>query len=478
MVVRMELLTHRPAAGGSHLHSIRTLIAAVCLLLGAAAKADQVTWISDSTTGLSAQISGTVLIGAQANINYASPSGLWNASYSFSVGSNGHDSNGNAVYMLNSSGGEETYWNGGYFFEAGWGQRSGLPVAGGENLDSSTFVGAPGSLWSANSRINISVDPQDSMRLDYTITFLASGPALAALPILAPLTSARMQPSVPTPVIPAPSSQIVEFSGRGLSGSADDTLILGFVVAGNGMNLLARGVGPSLAQFGIANFLPDPALALFGADGIVVGANSDWSIDASGNSQAASIAALSATVGAFPLVAGSEDSALPVTVNQGAYTTGLVTASPASGVALTEIYDTGSPAGTRLVDLSVRGNVAAGNGTLIAGFVIAGNAPKTVLIRGVGPSLASYGVTDVLADPVITVFSSGAAIATNQHWATGSTTSAQMSDTFAQVGAFPLQTGSSDAAVLVTLQPGAYSVQLASVGAATGVALIEVYDTR
>ncbi len=209
----------------------------------------------------------------------------------------------------------------------------------------------------------------------------------------------------------------------------------------------------------------------------MLGTNDNWSIDSNGNSQAVSIAATSTTVGAFPLLAGSLDSALTVTVNQGAYTTALAGTNSTSGVALTEIYDAGSPAGTRLVDVSARGNVSAGDGTLIAGFVIAGNAPKTVLIRGVGPTLAAYGVADALADPVITVFR-GAAIVTNQNWAAGGPTSTQMSTTFTQVGAFPLQAGSSDAAVLVTLQPGAYSVQLASVGGTTGVALVEVYDTQ
>jgi hypothetical protein len=45
------------------------------------------------------------------------------------------------------------------------------------------------------------------------------------------------------------------------------------------------------------------------------------------------------------------------------------------------------------------------------------------------------------------------------------------------VGAFPLRSGSKDAALIVTLQPGAYTVQVTSVSGATGVALIEVYDT-
>jgi hypothetical protein len=181
-------------------------------------------------------------------------------------------------------------------------------------------------------------------------------------------------------------------------------------------------------------------------------------------------------VGAFPLPANSLDSALLLTVDNGVHTSGLVTTNGASGVGLIEIYDTGGNPFASLTNVSARMNVTSGNGILIAGFVIGGNAPKTVLVRGIGPSLSQFGVTGVLPDPQIAVFSGTTQIASNSQWGSGSSTPAQMSTAAAQVGAFPLVSGSKDAALLLTLQAGAYTVQVTSLSNATGVALVEVYD--
>jgi hypothetical protein len=145
---------------------------------------------------------------------------------------------------------------------------------------------------------------------------------------------------------------------------------------------------------------------------------------------------------------------------------------------LTEIYDADGNSGSRLINVSARMNVTVGEGTLIAGLVIAGNAPKTVLIRGVGPTLTAFGVAGVLVDPKITVFSGRTQIASNDNWENGTSTAAQLSAISTQVGAFALAAGSKDAALLITLQPGAYTVQVTGVGDTAGVALVEVYDTQ
>jgi hypothetical protein len=111
--------------------------------------------------------------------------------------------------------------------------------------------------------------------------------------------------------------------------------------------------------------------------------------------------------------------------------------------------------------------------------VIGGTTAKTVLIRGVGPTLSEFGVTGVLADPQIGVFSGATEIDSNAGWGTsGSMTAAQLSAVFAEVGAFALPAGSKDSALVLTLQPGAYTVQVSSVSGSDGVALIEVYDTQ
>jgi len=274
------------------------------------------------------------------------------------------------------------------------------------------------------------------------------------------------------------TTRIGNFSARAISGAGSASLIMGFVVAGNGENLLVRGIGPTLAEFGIANFLPDPYLTMYNSAGVVMATDEAWGTNSSGVSQTAAIQAMDTQVGAFALPIGSLDSALLITVNNGPGTTGLVSPyAPAAGtgVALVEIYDTGSTPGTHLTNVSARMNVTAGDGVLIAGLSITGNAPQDVLIRGVGPALASFGVTGVLADPLITVYSGATAIASNAGWGTGLSTAVQISAVSAQVGAFPLPAGSKDSALLLTLQPGSYTVQVTSISNSAGVALVEVY---
>jgi hypothetical protein len=279
-------------------------------------------------------------------------------------------------------------------------------------------------------------------------------------------------------IAPQAYSHITNFSARAMSGPGADALIVGFVVSGNGKNLLIRGIGPTLSEFGIPDALANTTLTLYNADGSTADTDTGWQVDSSGVNDSVAIAATAASAGAFALPAGSMDSALLVTVDDGAHTTGLLTAGGSSGVGLVEIYDVGGSPGSSLTNVSARMNVSGGNGTLIAGLVIGGNTPRTVLVRGTGPALSEFGVPGVLADPQIAVFSGTTEIASNASWGTGASTAAQLDAAFSQVGAFPLQAGSKDSALLITLQPGAYTVEVTSVSNSTGVALVEIYDTQ
>lgn len=128
-----------------------------------------------------------------------------------------------------------------------------------------------------------------------------------------------------------------------------------------------------------------------------------------------------------------------------------------------------------LVNLSCRARVGTGGDILIPGLVIAGTAPKTLLVRAVGPTLAGFGVTGELADPTLAVFSGTTLVASNNDWGTGPN-SAAIAGAAATAGAFALPAGSRDSALIATLNPGAYTVQVSGVGNTTGVALVEVYE--
>ncbi len=308
------------------------------------------------------------------------------------------------------------------------------------------------------------------------ITGTPTSPGNYAVTITATNSLGTSTATLTISVGPNLSSRIMNFSARAISGPGDQTLIMGFVVSGNNKNLLVRGVGPTLAAFGIITPLADPLLTLYNNTGLLA-TNDDWSTTSTGASQSTVIAATASQVGAFALPAGSKDSSLLFMVNNGAHTSGLVRPNSTTGVALTEIYDIDPTVGSRLVNVSARMHITGGEGTLIAGFSIGGSVAKTVLIRGIGPSLAQFGVSGVLPDPIIAVYSGSTQIYSNDNWEASTATAAQIVTASIAVGAFALPAGSKDAVLLITLQPGNYTV-LVSGGTATGVALIEIYDTQ
>jgi hypothetical protein len=144
-----------------------------------------------------------------------------------------------------------------------------------------------------------------------------------------------------------------------------------------------------------------------------------------------------------------------------------------TGLGGTILVSNASP--TTFVNVSTRG-LASNTQPLIGGFVIEGSSPRTVLIRGDGPVLATFGVTGALADPIVTVFNSaGAVVATNTGWTTNTNPGA-LSTAALEVGAFALPSPSADSALLLTLMPGAYTVQITSAKGNTGTALFEAYS--
>ncbi|QYM77935.1 immunoglobulin domain-containing protein [Horticoccus luteus] len=235
------------------------------------------------------------------------------------------------------------------------------------------------------------------------------------------------------------------------------TLIVGFVVDGGSKPILVRAAGPALNQFGLTG-VADPRLTIYNSQSTVVAANDDW---------ASSLSGTFAALGAFSFPPDSKDAALlaPLAGPHTAQVTGI-----GDGAILVEAYDAGINDGTKLVNLSARFHVGTGADILIAGFVLNGTGSKSLLIRAVGPTLAGFGVPATLADPKVAVFDGANLIAQNDDW------SATLSATFTQLGAFPFQDNSKDAALIVTLAAGkSYTVQVSGVDNGTGEALVEIY---
>lgn len=295
----------------------------------------------------------------------------------------------------------------------------------------------------------------------YTVTITSSGGSVTS------------QAATLTLATPSTAGRITNMSVRAAAGTGDQTLIVGLVVGGAGTSgkkdLLLRAAGPSLAGLGVANFLADPKLTAFSGS-TLVDSNDNWAGDAA-------LLAAATRLGAFAFAsASSKDAALYASPDAGVYT--LHVTGGTSGIALAEIYDataSATDATPRLINVSARAQVGTGDNLLIAGFVVGGSTPRTVLVRALGPQLAKNGVGGTLADPTITIYSGSTKVAENDNWS-DATNAASVATTATQVGAGALASGSKDAALLVTLNPGVYTAQVTGVGGTTGVALVELYE--
>ena len=292
------------------------------------------------------------------------------------------------------------------------------------------------------------------------------------------------------------SSYLYNISSRAYIGTGSfQNLVAGFYTDGSGTkNVVVRGIGPNLAIVApslLGQTLSNPKLTLYNGSAAVLASNTAW-----GGSQ--TLVSEFASVYATPLQSSSADTAAFINVPAGpgvGYTTQIDGLNNGSGVALVEVYDydsyVGAPA-ARLINISSRAVVGTGTKSLVAGFYVIGSTSQTVLIRAVGPALASTPVYGglTLAKPTLTLFdSAGNVIATNSGWSTspvpGNSTAAagiQPATTaiMNSVYASTIAPGSNDCAMVVTLPTGGsaagYTAQVSSADSTTGLALVEVYN--
>jgi sugar lactone lactonase YvrE len=322
------------------------------------------------------------------------------------------------------------------------------------NFNGTAIPGATGSSYTISSA-------QASDAGSYTVTITnADGSTTSAGATLSVNTGAT-------------TSRLTNISTRAHVGTGGNILIPGLYISGSGTEtILVRADGPALTQYGVAGVLAQPILSILDSTGAIVATNTGWST----GPNAAQIPGISASVGAFPLAAGSADSALVASLSAGSYTVQISGVSNTQGVALAEVYEVSATGTARLANISTRASVGTGGNILIPGIYIAGSGTEELLIRADGPALTQYGVTGVLAQPTLSVFdSTGALVASNTAWGTGPD-AADIPGLSASVGAFPLAAGSQDCALVVHLQPGPYTIQISGLASSTGVALAEVYE--
>ena len=265
-----------------------------------------------------------------------------------------------------------------------------------------------------------------------------------------------------------PAGRLVNLSTRAYVGTGSEVLIMGVVISpGQPKPLLIRGMGPALQAFGVSNTLADPSLTIMDSGDNQVGFDV--------GSQATGIQAAESQVGAFLPAGGTTtpDSATVATLNPGTYTTIVQSNSKTStGIALAEVYEM-SATDSQLKNLSSRITVTPTT-PAVAGFVIV-NGNSNLLIRAVGPTLAQFGITNALHNLRLDIFNGQTLVYSNTNW-NWNGNAQQISSVMAQVGAFSLPLGSTDAALLVDLPAGAYTAVVSSTDGTSGVALVEIYQ--
>jgi hypothetical protein len=262
---------------------------------------------------------------------------------------------------------------------------------------------------------------------------------------------------------PSNPTRLSNLSTRAQVLTGNDVAIGGLVIGGGASKTVVVSVaGPSLATSGITNPLLNPTLTLVrSADNAVLATNDNWQ-------SAPNVAAIQASGFApnSPL-----EPAILATLPPGAYTAIVQGAAGATGVGLIGIFEVDHPE-VPLVNISTRAKVLTGNDVMIAGFIVQGATAQNVVVNVAGPSLASAGITNPLANPTLTLVrsSDNAVIATNDNWGSAANAAQIQASGFAP-------NNSLEPAIMMSLPPGAYTAIVQGAGGGTGVALVGVFTT-
>jgi DNA-binding beta-propeller fold protein YncE len=253
-----------------------------------------------------------------------------------------------------------------------------------------------------------------------------------------------------------PADLFGNIATRARVGSGDNVVIGGFIIAGTQpRTVVVRGIGPSLP---LAGALADPVIEVHGSAGELLATNDNW--NDSLNRQQIIDSGLAPT--------NALESALWGIINPGAYTVVVRGANNATGVGLFEVYDLDRTLPGKLANISTRGHVDTGDNVMIAGVIIAGSKPTSVILRAMGPSLTGAGVPNSLEDPVLELRDpNGGLVVSNDNW----------QEHEAEVNATGLApTDPRESAIVARLYPANYTAIVRGKNGATGVALVEAYD--
>lgn len=258
-----------------------------------------------------------------------------------------------------------------------------------------------------------------------------------------------------------PTSKLLNISTRLPVRSGDNALIGGFIVSGTEpKKIIVRAIGPSLGEAGVSGALPDPVLELYDSSGQLIASNDNWRSDQESEIQASTIPP-----------ANDLESAIVVTLpaDNAAYTAIVRGHGEENGIGLIEVYDLATGTNSQLANISSRGSVETGENVMIGGFIVGDAGGATVIVRGIGPSLAN--VPNALSDPQLEVRDvNGSLLASNDNWK-----ETQRS----QLEASGIAPGNDlESAAILTIGAGSYTAVISGKDNKTGIAVVEVYNVQ
>ena len=244
-------------------------------------------------------------------------------------------------------------------------------------------------------------------------------------------------------------------------------MIGGFIITGNASKpVLLRGLGPSLVSAGVpaAEVLNDPVLELHGPNGSLIIQNDNWK-DSPQRVQ---------FEGTIFQPTDDREAVIMATLPPGGYTAILRGSGQTTGIGLVEIYDQDRVVDSALANISTRGFVQTGNNVMCGGFVLGGNPkPARIAVRGVGPSLARFGLSNAMADPTLELHNAdGTVMISNDNWTDDVVSAAQLT-----ANGLALQ-DSHESGIFTSLPPGQFTVILAGKNGGVGIGLVEIFNLK
>lgn len=241
-------------------------------------------------------------------------------------------------------------------------------------------------------------------------------------------------------------------------------MIAGFIITGNSnKNVVVRGLGPSLANFGLTDLLLDPVVELRSANSSLF-TNDNWK-----DTQRSQIEGTN--------FQPSDDRESVILMNNLApanYTAILTGKGNTTGLGLVEVYDNNPGADSQLGNISTRGLVQGGNSVMIGGFILGNGANNSrIVVRGLGPSLSQSGLSNVLPDPTLELRNAdGTLVIVNDNWTDDPVSAAQLTASgFAPKD--PKESG-----IFTSLPTGQFTAILAGKNGGIGIGLVEIYNLQ